>query len=52
MTHDDCRICDVVRDPLPHDRVPSIDWRTNRAFTLADRRLDRDEDTPDAWEAS
>jgi hypothetical protein len=42
VTHDDCRICDVVRDPLPHDREPSIDWLANHAYALADRRLDRD----------
>lgn len=50
--HDDCRICRVVHNPLPHEPVPDIDWAANRAFALADRRLDRDPDLPDEWEAS
>ena len=45
--HADCRVCQVVRDPLPHAPEPAIDLAASRAFALADRRLDRDENTPD-----
>lgn len=49
--HEDCRICAVVVNPLPHARVPNIDWAANNALALGDPRLDRDENLPDERDA-
>jgi hypothetical protein len=48
--HDDCRVCQVVVDPLPHEpEGPRVTW-DSRADALG--KLDRDPDLPDWYEAS
>jgi hypothetical protein len=43
--HEDCRVCDVVGDPLPHGPVPrTFCWGEARAFGL--NNLDRDPEPP------